>query len=49
MSLQQLKPKKKLKFNAESVFKPEASEDLELDSEHAQYKARHGQGGDRRA
>ena len=38
----------KLQFDPGKVFTPGKEEDVELDLETAHYKARHGQGGDRR-
>jgi hypothetical protein len=57
MSQLEQKPKKKkkkepkLEFDAGKVFSPAEAkeEDLELDVDSARYKARKGQGGDRRA
>jgi len=44
------KEKAKLEFDAAKEFSVEPAEDLdvELETESATYKARHGQGGDRR-
>ena len=52
----QLKPVKrkqkkgeKLEFDAGKVFDVKANEEIELDTESSRYKARQGQGGDRRS
>ncbi len=56
MALEQKKKQKKekdvkLEFEAGKVFKPEEAkdQDFELDLDSARYKARKGQGGDRRS
>jgi len=43
------KKTEKLEFDAGKVFDVKANEEIELDTESSQYKARQGQGGDRRS
>ncbi len=42
------KEKAKLEFEPDKVFGVEPAMDVQLDLESSQYRARHGEGGDRR-
>jgi len=52
MELERKRKKKtepKEKFEAGKVFAPQPAQDIELDMDSSQYKAKKGEGGDRRA